>query len=120
VTVVLLTLRFLLELALLAAMGVAGWRLAGATWAQAILVVTLPLVTAIVWGLVISPKARVQLPLAPRLVIELVLFATAAVLLWLADLTTWAVVLLGGELLVLGGLLASGQRPGRDQLPTAG
>jgi hypothetical protein len=53
-------------------------------------------------------------------VIELVLFATAAVLLWLADLTTWAVVLLGGELLVLGGLLASGQRPGRDQLPTAG
>lgn len=114
---VLLALRFALELSLLAAFAVGGWRL-GAGFTAWALAIALPLGCALVWGLLLSPKARLSLPLVPRLVVELTLFASAAALLWVADLPTFAVALVVGEVVVLALLLALGQRLGRDQLQT--
>jgi hypothetical protein len=114
----LLGLRFLLELALLAALALGGWSVGEATWSRWLLAVALPVVAAAVWGLLLSPKARLSLPLAPRLVLELALFALAASLLWATGQRAFAVVLFVGEVVVLGALLAAGQRPGPDQQQT--
>ena len=118
-TAALLGLRFVLELALLAAFAAAGWSLGPTSWSSWLLALSLPVAAATVWGWVLSPKARLSLPLTPRLVIELTLFVTAAGLLWLAGQQTLGVLLLVAELVVLGGLLATGQRPGRDRAHTA-
>ena len=67
-----LALRFLLELALLAALAYWGWHEEGA-----VLAVVLPLAAAAVWGVFVAPKRRVELPRAARLVLELALFALA-------------------------------------------
>lgn len=72
-----LTLRFLLELALLVGVGVGvgvlAWSLAPgwSSWPAAILAIA---VVATVWGLFLSPKARVPLPQPAAVAIEAVLF----------------------------------------------
>ncbi len=68
-----LTLRFLLELALLAGVGVLAWSLAPgwSSWPAAILAIA---VVGTVWGLFLSPKARVTLSQPAAVAIEAVLF----------------------------------------------
>ncbi|HET7571667.1 MAG TPA: DUF2568 domain-containing protein [Gaiellaceae bacterium] len=68
-----LGLRFLLELALLAGVGSWGWEETG-WWGAA----ALPLAFAAIWGVFLSPKARVRLPRGVRLALELTVFALAA------------------------------------------
>ena len=91
---VVLTVRFLCELALLAAL--AYWGLSvgngGTPW---LLGIGAPLVAAIVWGALVAPKARWPLPLQVRLVTELLLFAAAARALAVAGQPVLAVVLAG-------------------------
>ena len=79
-----LLVRFLLELAALAALiasgvliigGALGW-LAGLGAAA---------VAAVAWGLFVAPRARVTLPTAARLGVELAVFALAAAGLFAAD-----------------------------------
>ena len=111
---VLLTLRFLLELALLAAWAVVGWQLPDATWQQVLVAIALPTASATVWGLLLSPKARFVMPLAGRLALELLLFAAASTALWVLDFHVAAFVLIGGEVVVLGCLLALRQPPGPE------
>ena len=113
-TAALFTLRFLLELALLAALAVGGWNLSETTWLQLLLAIALPVVTASVWGLLLSPKARVKAPLPIRVVIELALFVLAAALLWAAGLAVVATALLLTELVVVCALIATGTPPGSD------
>jgi len=116
---VLLALRFLLELALLAAWAVVGWQLPDATWQQVVLAIALPTASATVWGLLLSPRAQFVMPLAVRLTLELLLFAGASASLWLLDFQVAALVLLGGEVVVLGCLLLARQPPGANaELPT--
>lgn len=117
VTAVLLAPRFVLELALLTAFAVAGWRLPDSVWAQVALAAVLPVAAAVLWGFVVSPKARAGAPLAVRLAVEIGLFAAASALLWATGSETAAIVLAVAEALVLGGLLASGKPPGP---PSAG
>ncbi|HSP71736.1 MAG TPA: DUF2568 domain-containing protein [Gaiellaceae bacterium] len=74
----LLALRFLLELAALAALA---WWGAGVHVAVAVLA---PLAFAVLWGLFVAPKARIELPLAARRAVELALWAAAATALALA------------------------------------
>ncbi len=106
-TGVLLTVRFLLELALLAAYAVSGARLVGGAlgWlvgaAAAIAVAT-------VWGLLLAPRRRYDTALAVRVGVELVLFAGAGVGLWLVGLPAWGVALVATEVVVLALL----RRPG--------
>lgn len=76
-----LTLRFLVELALLAGVAVLAWRLAPGWWRWPVAILAV-VVVATVWGLFLSPKATVPLPAAAALGMEAVLFlATAAGLL---------------------------------------
>jgi hypothetical protein len=80
-----LALRFLLELAALAGLGVAGWSLASGFW-RWLLVILLPLTAAVLWGVFAVPGdpsrsggAPVPVPGVVRLVLELaILFAGAA------------------------------------------
>ena len=52
-----LALRFLLELALLVALGVWGFTVGGGTITKVVLGIGAPLASAIAWGLFVAPKA---------------------------------------------------------------
>ncbi|MEW6632293.1 MAG: DUF2568 domain-containing protein [Pseudomonadota bacterium] len=74
-----LTLRFLLELAALLGLGMAGWSLSAGFW-RWILAGALPLLAAVLWGTFAVPKdpsrsgrAPVPVPGSMRLVLELVI-----------------------------------------------
>jgi hypothetical protein len=84
--------RFLAELALLAGLAYAGWRLGdgAAVWVFAI---GFPAIVAVIWATFISPKARIRLPRVVRMTIEIDLFTVAAVLLWFADAPVAAIAL---------------------------
>jgi len=75
-----LAVRFALELAVLLAVGLWGWRV-GHGWLQYVLALGLPLAVAIVWGVFRVPgdpgPAPVATPGILRLVFELALFAFA-------------------------------------------
>lgn len=88
-----LVLRFVLELGALAALFYAGLRVGGRV-AGAALGVLAVVVAAAVWGLFASPRARISLPLAGRLAVELAFFGSAAVGLVLAGHPTLGVFLL--------------------------
>lgn len=97
----LLTLRFLLELALLAAYVVALGRLVGGVGGW-VLGVVVALLVAGVWGVLLSPRRPVSSPVALRVAIELVLFVVAGALLAASGLVLLGVLLVASELLVLG------------------
>jgi hypothetical protein len=97
----LLALRFLLELALLAAVVVGVVRLVdgAAGWIIGILAA---LLVAAIWGIFLSPRRRVQSPVGVRVTAELVLFLVAAALLAASGLVPLAVALVVAEVVVLG------------------
>lgn len=71
---VLLTVRFLVELALLAGTAVLVWRVAPTGGWQWVAVILGPILVAVVWGLFLSPKAAVTIPSIAALMIEAGLF----------------------------------------------
>ncbi len=82
-----LALRFLLELAALAALGYWGWTQNSGAW-RYLLMLGLPLLAAVVWGTFAVPgdpsrsgRAPVPVPGAVRLLLELAFFAAAVVAL---------------------------------------
>jgi Protein of unknown function (DUF2568) len=85
-----LALKFLLELAALAAVGLWGASAAGGLAAVA-LAVGLPVILAVLWGMFAAPRARRRLPLALRAPFELGVFALAALALWQAAAAVWGV-----------------------------
>jgi hypothetical protein len=72
-----LTVRFALELALLTGAAVLAWH-AAAGWQRCAAVVLAPAAVAILWGLLLSPKAAIPLPKTVMLIIEAALFAGIA------------------------------------------
>jgi hypothetical protein len=87
-----LTARFGTELALLAVLAVAGASVSAPVAVRVVLAVTGPVVAAVLWGMVISPKARWRPSDPLRIAIEIVLFLVAAVLLALAGYAVLAVI----------------------------
>jgi hypothetical protein len=73
-----LGVRFLLELCLLAALGVVGWRVGGSLVLQVLLAVLLPAVAASLWGLWVAPRAMSRLADPARFAVEASLFAVAS------------------------------------------
>jgi hypothetical protein len=73
-----LVLRFVLEMCALAALCYWGFRTGDGPLVGPVLGVGAPLLGAVVWGLFASPRARVYLPLAGRLAVELVFFGSAS------------------------------------------
>ena len=97
----LLTLRFLLELALWASFTVATVRLVDG-WPGWVLGLLATAAVTVLWGLLLSPRRRIALPVAVRVTIELVLFVAAGALLAASGLVLLGVLLVAAELLVLG------------------
>lgn len=69
---------FLVEIAALAVLCAWGFQAVGSTALRLLLGLGLPLLAAVVWGLVAAPRARFQVP-ALRLVTKLVVLGGAAV-----------------------------------------
>lgn len=90
-----LGVRFLLELCLLAALAVVGWRLGDPAVLKVALAVLLPAVAASLWGLWVAPRAKSRLADPARFAVEASLFASSSA----------GLALVGHPL--LGGLLAA-------------
>jgi hypothetical protein len=73
-----LALRFLLELCALGALGYWGFKAGGGLSAKIALGVGAPLVAAVVWGTFVSPQAPVRLPGPVVLVLQALVFGSAA------------------------------------------
>ena len=82
-----LAVRFVLELAALAALAYWGW---GVTW---VLAIAAPAAWIVLWATFGSPKARVKLSTPWRIVFEAVVFGAAAAALWAAGQEVGALVL---------------------------
>ena len=87
-----LALRFLLELCALAALGYWGFKTGGALIAKIGLGIGAPLVAAVVWGVFVSPQAPVQLPGVLVLILQVLVFGSAAAGLVATGHRTLAVV----------------------------
>jgi hypothetical protein len=88
-----LSVRFLTELALLAGLAVAGARLGQNLLISVLGAVLWPALAAAIWGLSIAPRAPRRLPEPTRFVLEAALFTSAGIALWASNLTLWAVLL---------------------------
>ncbi len=82
---------FLAELAMLAALAVAGARLGGSTAVEVLLAVGLPLLAAVIWGALLAPRSARRLRYPIRTVVKVDLCTAAAVLLGISGLVTWAI-----------------------------
>jgi hypothetical protein len=87
-----LAIRFILELILLFSIGYWGFHYGSGLMAQAALGIGLPLLAAVIWGMSISPKAKVKLPFAAVLLIECVIFAIAVACQIASGFVTFAIV----------------------------
>ncbi|WP_223693730.1 DUF2568 domain-containing protein [Leifsonia poae] len=74
-------LRFLLELAALASLGVWGYQATSILAAQLLLAIAAPLAAAVLWGAFIAPRAPIVLPAAGRTALEVVVFGSATLAL---------------------------------------
>lgn len=99
-----LTIRFLTELAMLAALAVAGAAADTALAWRIVLAVLGPVLAAVIWGAALAPRARRRLSDPLRLVAEIVLFGVAAAVLALAGYAVaaavFAVIAIGTAVLV--------------------
>jgi hypothetical protein len=77
-----LGVRFMLELAALASVAYWGWNLRGSTALRIAAGVVLPLLVAVFWGLLVSPKARLGTGRLGRAGLGLLVFLTAALALF--------------------------------------
>jgi len=73
-----LALRFLLELCALVALGYWGFKTGSGTLAKIALGIGTPLVAAVVWGVFVAPRAPVELPGALVLLLQVLVFGSAA------------------------------------------
>jgi Protein of unknown function (DUF2568) len=86
--------RFLLELAALGATGSWGWQ-TGSGVGRPLLAIAAPLAVAVVWGLLLAPRARWFPPLGVRVGLEVAVFGSAAAALADVGHRTAAVALAG-------------------------
>jgi Protein of unknown function (DUF2568) len=87
-----LALRFLLELCALGALGYWGFKTGNGAITKVALGVGAPLVAAVVWGTFVSPQAPVQLPGLMVLILQVLVFGSAAAALVATGQRTLAVV----------------------------
>jgi hypothetical protein len=98
-----LALRFLVELCALGALGYWGFKTGGGLIAKIGLGIGAPLVAAIVWGVFVSPQAPVQLPGLLVLILQVLVFGSAAAALVATGHRTLALVF--GVLVVINALV---------------
>jgi hypothetical protein len=100
-----LAVIFLLELCMLAAFGYWGARTGGALPLRIALAIGAPAVAAVVWGILLAPRARRPLPRPAHLALKSAIFGLAALALATAGQPTLAIIflaaVLGSHLLLL-------------------
>lgn len=111
---VLLGLRFLLEVSLLVSWAVIGAAVADRPLVGVAVAVVTVLGVAAVWGLLLSPRRRVDLSLPWRVFLELALFAAAGVGLAASGHLGAGVALVAAEVVILTLLAVQGLPPGSD------
>jgi Protein of unknown function (DUF2568) len=94
-------LVFLLELAGLAGLALAGWSTTGPTWTRVAFAALLPVVAAVLWGTLLSPRARRPLSDGLRLTLRALVLAAGAAGYWAAGL--W----LGTAIMAIGIVIAT-------------
>lgn len=106
-----LALRFALELTLLAVYAWWGYEAAGVLGGAACAIAV-----AVLWGLLLSPKAR--FPLAPpvRTGVEVVVFLVAAGALAALGLPGWGIALVAADMVILLALRYLGSTTGGDPI----
>lgn len=77
-----LAVRFLLELGALGAVGYWGAHTGNTTATKIALGAGLPLALAVIWGTFVAPKAGVHVPGAIHILVQVVVFGSAAVALY--------------------------------------
>lgn len=102
------TLAFLLELAMLAGLAWWGTSVTGPAGIRVLLAVAAPVAAAVVWGLLLAPRARIRLAPATVLVVKAVMFGLAALAVYTAGLHVWAVAV--GIIAFLSACLATADR----------
>ena len=85
-------ITFLLELAMLAAYGVGGYELTTNTVVRWVLAIVFPVIVGVLWGIFLSPRARVQLPFPVQLACRFALMIGGALILWSAHMTVLATI----------------------------
>ena len=87
------TVRFLLELCALAALGYWGFVTGQGMAIKWLLGLGAPLLAAVAWGAFVAPKARWPAREPWRLLVEILVFGAASIALWAAGQPLLAVVL---------------------------
>ena len=87
------TVRFLLELCALAALGYWGFVTGQGMAMKWLLGLGAPLLAAVAWGAFVAPKARWPAREPWRLLVEILVFGAASIALWAAGQPLLAVVL---------------------------
>jgi len=77
-----LVLAFALELAMLAAFALFGFRVTDHSIMRWVLAVGLPVLVAILWGMLLAPRATHRLPMVPGILLSLGLFLLGALALY--------------------------------------
>jgi len=88
-----LGIRFILELCMLASFGYYGFQIAMGFSLKLLLGIGLPAVVAVIWGLFLSPRAKFDLHIIARVLMEMILFFSAAGLLHLLHYGVLAIIL---------------------------
>ncbi len=109
-----LALRFILELGALVALGYWGFHTGSTEALRWILGIGAPLLMAVVWGLFIAPRARFHVPDAIWILLQVVVFGSAAAALFASDEPALGVVFL--TVVILNALLMVLWRQGRASL----
>ena len=94
-----LTLRFVLELCALGALGYWGWQTGNTFPLKVAAGIGASLAAAVVWGLFVSPRASIAVPSPVCLIIEVAVFALAVLALVAAGQPTLALALAAGYVL---------------------
>jgi len=84
-------LAFLCELAMIALLAVAGWRLGTSTWASIGLAVAFDAVAIGIWARWMAPTSAHRLRRGPRLAAQAALFVAVGAVCVFAGLTAWGV-----------------------------
>jgi hypothetical protein len=87
-----LLLKFLVEVAAVAACAYATFRLVPHPVWRLVAAILVPIVVIVVWAVFMAPNADTRLGMPWRIIAELAVFVGAAVLLWLADVRVPAVI----------------------------
>jgi hypothetical protein len=86
------TISFFIELAMLVALGIAGYHLGNDKWVQIIFAIALPLIAVVIWGIWAAPKSIRRLPPPSLSILKLTLFSVTGILLFVTAFQLAAIV----------------------------